>query len=83
MKFLFHAIVCHVLVGDTGEKRVAEKIAKCCIRERKKGVGGTRFAVSSRISFAGGLPRAPMPRPSSQAPPFRAVTAEASGFHGF
>lgn len=40
MKFLFHAIVCHVLVGDTGEKRVAEKIAKCCIRERKKGVGG-------------------------------------------
>lgn len=42
MKFLFHAIVCHVLVGDTGEKRVAEKIAKCCIRERKKGVGGVK-----------------------------------------
>lgn len=45
MKFLFHAIVCHVLVGDTGEKRAAEKIAKCCIRERKKGVGGSRIAI--------------------------------------
>lgn len=45
---LHQSCVYEILVscmGDTGEKRVAEKIAKCCIRERKKGVGGSRIAI--------------------------------------